>query len=88
MGSSSSSSSGQGGNGGGVCVDGEGRVYQDFYKMVLENESRTDTPNATGATVCLVWVTAWLVLHSIRPLHPFVNHFILRTSLFLKQASC
>jgi hypothetical protein len=32
-------------------VDGEGRLYQDFYKMVLENESRTDTPNATGACV-------------------------------------
>jgi hypothetical protein len=32
-----------------VCVDGEGRLYQDFYKMVLEDESRTDTPDATGA---------------------------------------
>ena len=24
-------------------IDGEGRAYQDFYKMVLENESRTET---------------------------------------------
>ncbi len=43
-----SSGSGSTGMGGGVCVDGEGRLYQDFFKMVLENESRTDTPNATG----------------------------------------
>lgn len=44
----------QSGGGSGVCVDGEGRVYQDFYKMVLENESRTDTPNATGTCMAIV----------------------------------
>jgi hypothetical protein len=26
-----------------VSVDAEGRVYQDFYRMALENESRIET---------------------------------------------
>ena len=28
-------------------TDAEGRKYQDYYKMVLENESRTDTHTHT-----------------------------------------
>jgi len=28
----------------GINIDGEGRMYKDFYKMVLENETRNDNP--------------------------------------------
>lgn len=51
-------------NRGSVNIDSDGRMYQDFYKMVLFNESRVDTP-----TDKLLWLLKREFLSFPRVLH-------------------